>query len=376
MSSSCPVFEKKACLATASTPLFFNNEKISGNICISNITQFISHTNTRHLSHCSRFIRKECLEKRLIHLKLNVYASGSFHSDYRDFRSKIQTGIVIESLNLDLDIYTYCIDEVVKGVPNVVIGECFRLVDVSNLAMSKRVHISNGNKITDVNCLRNLESLTLYECDNIIDVSALGNIKRLTIIRGSIEDVSGLGNNEYLNLKGCVLISDVSSLGNVHTLSLSNCLQISDVSALGNVHTLNLSHCNRISDVSALGNVHTLILEHCYRIRDLSALINVHTLNLNNCWNVSNVNVLVNVQVLHLRNCSMVKDVSSLVNLKFIDLNMTGVEDLSTLTETEKVCIDDVKYQKLMNANDPIIKQMKGLRVDQTTLHPFYRRFM
>lgn len=329
------------------------------------MTRFLKHSETRYVSHCSRSLRKDCIVKELVRLHLNPRASNCFYNDYSDFRCQIQEGVIIRRLNLERIRDVTSIDESVKGIEEVNLEDCSVLTDVSNLARSRKLCISNADVLRDVDCLRNLERLEFIECESLVDVSALGNIRHLSLIRcASVVDVSCLGNHVSLNLTSNSRITDVSSLGKVRSLCLMDCSSVTDVSSLGNVHYLDISSCEGISDVSALGNVHTLVMSGCYKIRDVSALINVHTLNLDNCWMVSDISNLKNVRNLSICRCDRIRDASGLTNLKFIDLKYSGITDVSQLGTVDKIVIDDKKYRGLLS-NNPDLKEMRNIVVQK-----------
>ena len=85
---------------------------------------------------------------------------------------------------------------------------------------------------------KSTQSFLKLRGDDIIDVSSLGNVHTLELARcDKLKNLSGLGKNSVVDLRGCQNVQDVSKLCNVATLNIGN-TGVKDVAALSALQTL------------------------------------------------------------------------------------------------------------------------------------------
>jgi hypothetical protein len=285
--------------------------------------------------------------KSLPLLLASIKKVGLFISSFGGFQSL--------SLSSTDDTLPVSSDSSAKGVEVVYLSNCF-MDDVTQLC----------------SMTRNVKRISLPENPNLCDVSHFATF--LPSLRNK-EDVTSVGNLQFLDLSYCTSICDVSMLGTLKTLILRGCIGITDISALGHVSTLDICgiptiekglpfdntvrslYIDRhlISEISSYQNkrlkrqlyiygneervtgwlhegYRNLMLEWNMEVQQLYHMKDLASLTLIHCSNVSTISDLPSLTQLTLESCDFRisnLDFSSLPSLKYLSLHSVSGSCLS-----------------------------------------------
>jgi hypothetical protein len=238
-----------------------------------------------------------------------------------------------------------------------------KLSSLSSLSHLKKLFIRDCWEIRDVNCLRNLEELTI-ENSNITDVSQLGNIRSLTLASCyELQDISGLTNNFTLFVDEGTPITSVPSVFNSTILTI-NMEQVktkkpSDFPRLKSLHLFGdqlksftaFSLCNLRSlemfTVTGLKKlfpemrtIPVIILDRCYNLEDISDLGDNKSVTIRYCQRISNFSSLKNVWKVLIESCNGFSDGKDVENVRHLTLyNYNRFTDLGHLNNVQHLVL-------------------------------------
>jgi hypothetical protein len=162
---------------------------------------------------------------------------------------------------------------------------CDEILHLSPLLVSLHVSLYLNSSVRPrylLNTFQLLQDVTINYFNTQVDFSPLKRTPIVRLYQCSFETLNGLGDNRYIRVERCKLLSDFSALKDVSRVEIIDCQKLKNGQDLLNVENLMIRQCNEIEDLSMLTNLKYVFLQDCDRINgkvlSLSSLITVEVL--------------------------------------------------------------------------------------------------
>jgi hypothetical protein len=98
-----------------------------------------------------------------------------------------------------------------------------------------------------------LQEIVISNCSSLKSLKGIEHIPKVSVeYCRYLKDISALGRQKELKLKGLSKITDVSHLRNIPSLEIIDCPEITDIHQLDSVYSLSITNCPKIQDFSCL----------------------------------------------------------------------------------------------------------------------------
>eukprot|EP01040_Poterioochromonas_malhamensis_P003914 gene3914-4181_t len=157
---------------------------------------------------------------------------------------------------------------------------------VNNKTVPKRlkvVKIHDFSSTMNLSWFSNVYEINLKDCNEVTCLSGLEKVPRVIIECLPLQNLDGLGGNDYVEVVYCSSLHDFSPLKYVREVKIKHCVGFKNSEEVAYVEKLSIIQCNELTDLSKLVKVRELYLDHCDKVVYCGSLDKIPKISIKHC---------------------------------------------------------------------------------------------